>query len=65
MQTGLHAVNWSLQRLGIGARATRCQLESAEIGIGLAMIVGLVVFSCMLLVTVIVIGQGAVAVFGQ
>jgi hypothetical protein len=47
MQTGLHAVNWSLQRLGIG----------------LAMILGLV--SCLLLVTGIVIGQGAAAVFGH
>jgi hypothetical protein len=45
MQTGLHALNWSLQRLGIG----------------LAMIVGLVFFAFLLLIAVIVIGQGAVA----
>jgi hypothetical protein len=43
MQTGLHALNWGLQRLGIG----------------LAMIVGLVMFSLLLLVAIIVIGQAA------
>jgi hypothetical protein len=43
MQTGLHAVTWSLQRLGIG----------------LAMIVGLVALSFVLLVAVIVVGQAA------
>jgi hypothetical protein len=48
MQTGLHALSWGLQRLGIG----------------LAGIVGLVVFSYMLLVAVIVVGQAA-AGFGH
>jgi len=43
MQAGLHALNWSLQRLGIG----------------LAMIVGLTMFSLVLLVAIIVIGQAA------
>ena len=43
MQAGLHALSWSLQRLGIG----------------LAMIVGLVLFSFIMLVAIIVIGQAA------
>ena len=43
VQTGLHALSWSLQRLGIG----------------LAMIVGLVLFSFIMLVAIIVIGQAA------
>jgi hypothetical protein len=43
MQTGLHALSWSLQRLGIG----------------LAMIVSLVMLSLLLLVAIIVIGQAA------
>jgi|GraSoiStandDraft_55_1057291.scaffolds.fasta_scaffold381146_1 hypothetical protein len=47
MQTGLHALSWSLQRLGIG----------------LAMIVGGVMFALITLVAVIVVGQ--IAGFGQ
>jgi hypothetical protein len=43
MQTGQHALSWTLQRLGIA----------------LAMIVGLVVFAYVMLVTVVVVGQGA------
>jgi len=43
MQAGLHALSWSLQRLGIG----------------LAMIVGLILFSFIMLVAIIVIGQAA------
>jgi hypothetical protein len=43
MQAGLHAFSWSLQRLGLG----------------LAIITGLVLFSLMLLVAIIVIGQAA------
>jgi hypothetical protein len=43
MQTGRHALTWSLQRLGIG----------------FAMIVGLGVFSFILLVAVIVAGEAA------
>jgi hypothetical protein len=43
MHTGLHAVSWSLQRLGIG----------------LAMAAGLVLFAYIALVAVIVLGQAA------
>jgi hypothetical protein len=43
MQPGLHALSWTLQRLGIG----------------LAIIVGLVLFSLMLLVAISVVAQGA------
>ena len=49
MQTGLHAVSWSLQRLGMGCAIT----------------VGLVAFSYIMLVAVIVVGQAAVAMVGQ
>jgi hypothetical protein len=44
MQTGLHAFNWGLQRLGIG----------------LAILVGLVVVAFIVLVAVVVVGQAAV-----
>jgi hypothetical protein len=48
MQTGLHAFSWTLQRLAIG----------------LAMAVGLVVFTSFMVVAVIVVGQAAAA-FGH
>ena len=49
MQAGLHALSWSLQRLGIG----------------LAIITGSVVFAFMMLVAIIVIGQAATGLFTQ
>jgi hypothetical protein len=48
MQTGLHAFSWSLQRRGIG----------------LAMIVGMILVSYIVLTAVIVVGQAA-AGFGH
>jgi hypothetical protein len=48
MQTGLHALSWTMQRLGIA------------VGIGVV----LIVFAYVMVITVIVVGQAAVA-FGQ
>jgi hypothetical protein len=49
MQAGLHALNWSLTRLGIG----------------LGVIVGLVVLAYMMLVLVVIVGQAGSALLGQ